>query len=228
MSFVYVCVVENENERETSGVAVLTVGDAVEVSSSETDGVTDGVTVFISETDRVIDARVFVVDEERDMLDVVVMEEVGEGVPRDKLFVNESSSVALSEWVLVSRTMEMLGNDTVTLKLLLTVLVMFGVIELMEFVWDIDALHFSDKVELGDSERLASCESDDVGVDFISVAVFVYDAISAVYDADSITELESVGVVLSEYCFENVMVAVPVMVIDLVGFSVNEFDTWEV
>jgi hypothetical protein len=220
--------VENENERETSGVAVLTVGDAVEVSSSETDGDTDGVTLFISETDRVIDARVFVVDEERDMLDVVVMEEVGEGVPRDKLFVNESSSVALSEWVLVSRTMEILGNDTVTLKLLLTVLVMFGVIELMEFVWDIDALHLSDKVELGDSERLASWESDVVGVDFISVAVFVYDGISAVSDADTITELERVGVLLSEYCFENVMVAVPVMVIDLVGFSVNEFDTWEV
>ena len=216
---------ENENERETSGVAVLTVGDAVEVSSSETDGDTDGVTLFISETDRVIDARVFVVDEERDMLDVVVMEEVGEGVPRDKLFVNESSSVALSEWVLVSRTMEILGNDTVTLKLLLTVLVMFGVIELMEFVWDIDALHLSDKVELGDSERLASWESDVVGVDFISVAVFVYDGISAVSDADTITELERVGVLLSEYCFENVMVAVPVMVIDLVGFSVNEFDT---
>lgn len=113
MSFEALRDVENVKDRENSGVIVFADGDAVNVCSFEKDWVGEGVAVSISEADLVSEARVLDVDNDKEMLEVVVMVDVGDGVPRVKLFVNVSSGVRLSECVLVFWNRERLGNDTV-------------------------------------------------------------------------------------------------------------------
>lgn len=74
-------------------------------------------------------------------------------------------------------------------------------------------------------EGLTSCERDAVGVDFMTVAVLVYDGFSKLYE--NVTEVDSVtvGELLTDFSLVNVIVAVSVSVSECDGFGVRVLET---